>query len=372
MDSLHGISLNANGLLHPPKRRAIFSMLRNGKYDFALLQEAHSTPKTERVWTSEWGGKAFYSHGLSNARGVMILFPRNSDLQVLQRFQDSKGRLLILEVKKGDSSFVIGNIYAPTQENLEEQLVTMDLLEEQVLKMDPLNIVIGGDFNMTMDGNLDRSGRCRSSTEGSRYRATVEAFNDSLHLVDLWRTLHPTTRQFSFRRAQMASRLDYWFISEHMLDPNTTSTITPYPLSDHAAITLRVGNVPTPPGPGLWRLDNDLLQNEEYCNMVRDLLSSERGNPEDLSPSSHWDWVKHRVKVISRKFAREQKFRAQEVQKDLTHKYQNLRRLADEGLPYDEMALQSHERELKEIEISKACRTMDRARANWAMAGERP
>lgn len=321
MDPLHGLSLNVNGLLHQAKRRAIFSMTRNGMYDFALLQEAHSTSKTERIWTSEWGGRIYYSHGLSNARGVMILFPWNSDIQVPgQQFQDSKGRLLILQIKKGESLFIICNIYAPTQEHLEDQIATVDQLEEQMVKMEPVNIVMRGDFNICMDGKLDRgiSSQHGPSSEGGRYRARVEALLDSLHLVDLLRTLHPTTKQFSFRPAQAASRLDYWFTSEHMVDSSASSTITPYPLSDHTAITLRVGNIPTTRGPGLWRLDNDLILKEEYCNMVRDLLISEGENPEGLNPRSHWDWVKHRIKVVSRKFASEQNYKACEVEKDLT------------------------------------------------------
>lgn len=138
---------------------------------------------------------------------------------------------------------------------------------------------------------------------------------DSLHLVDLWRSLHPTTRQFSFRRAQTASRLDCWLVSEHMLDSKAKSAITPYPLSDHAAITLRVGNTPTPRGPGLWRHDNELLHNKEYCKQVRDFLTSEKDNPEGLNPRSHWDWVKYKVKTISRDF--ELKRKATEIEKDL-------------------------------------------------------
>lgn len=349
-------------------------MVRNGAYDFAMLQESHSTLKTEGIWTAEWGGNIYYSHGLSNARGVMIILPRNSDIKVLQQFQDTKGRLIILHIQKGDSTFVICNIYAPTQDHLEDQLITIDQLEEEITKMEPTNIIIGGDMNVCMDISLDRGASTRlTPPSGSyRYRARIEALMESLHLADLWRSLHPTTRQFSFRRAQAASRLDYWLVSEHMLDSKAKSAITPYPLSDHAAITLRVGNTPAPRGPGLWRIDNELLHNEEYCRVVRDLLTSEQENPEGLNPQSHWDWVKHRIKTVSSDFTREQKRKAKEVEKILTGTYQELRKKADSGLPYDELALQSCERELKEIEIRRACRAIERSRANWAMAGERP
>lgn len=95
---------------------------------------------------------------------------------------------------------------------------------------------------------------------------------ESLHLFDVWRKLHPSTRQYSFRRGRSASRLDYWFVSEHMFDSKIFSEIIPYPLSDHASITIRVGDSPSPRGPGLWRLDNDLIHRDEFRAEINKIL----------------------------------------------------------------------------------------------------
>lgn len=100
MPPLQGISLNVNGILSTPKRRAIFAMIREGRYDFALLQETHSTAEKQSLWQAEWGGPAYFSNGRSNARGVMTLLPRNSEIKVLASKTDQEGRLLLLQLEK--------------------------------------------------------------------------------------------------------------------------------------------------------------------------------------------------------------------------------------------------------------------------------
>lgn len=72
-----------------------------------------------------------------------------------------------------------------------------------------------------------------------------------------------------------------------MIDLTAKSAIVPYPLSDHAAITLKVGPTPTQVGPGLWRIDNALSCNEDYQKIIRDLLAAEEDNPEGSNPRSH-------------------------------------------------------------------------------------
>lgn len=95
--------------------RAIFKFLRNKTFDVALLQETHCVQTSEAIWTAEWGGRAFFSNGASNARGVMTLLKKDSDVQISDVIMDADGRLLILHLIKDQEKFVVANIYAPTQ-----------------------------------------------------------------------------------------------------------------------------------------------------------------------------------------------------------------------------------------------------------------
>lgn len=258
MASLRGISLNVNGIQSQPKWRAIFTMLRDGGYDFAFLrlfaflQEPHCTSGIESLWRAEWEGSAYFSNGRSNARGVMTLLPRTSDIKVIQTVKDQDGRLLILQIEKDEVSYSLAKIYAPTQEQVQEQINLIDLLEQNVSNLNPQIIILGGDFNLCMDINLDKAKPRTGTLQGidARYPSRIGAMMEELHLFDAWRRLNPTTRKYSFRRGLLASRLDYWIVSEHMFYSGTCSDIVPYPLSDHSSITIRVGDSPPPEAQG--------------------------------------------------------------------------------------------------------------------------
>ena len=53
------VSLNVRGLRDFVKRKDIFLKIKEAKYDIAFLQECHSTPEDEFLWSSQWGGGYF-------------------------------------------------------------------------------------------------------------------------------------------------------------------------------------------------------------------------------------------------------------------------------------------------------------------------
>ena len=68
------VTLNVNGMSDNNKRNAIYYWCRKKKIDIVCLQETHSTDKVELKWKREWGSNSIWNHGLSNSRGVAILF----------------------------------------------------------------------------------------------------------------------------------------------------------------------------------------------------------------------------------------------------------------------------------------------------------
>lgn len=47
-------------------------------------------------------------------------------------------------MKKRDSTYVLCNVYAPTQDHPDDQIDLVDLIEEEITKMDPQDIIVGG------------------------------------------------------------------------------------------------------------------------------------------------------------------------------------------------------------------------------------
>ena len=55
MATLKIISLNVRGLADQTKHYNLFHYLHKCQADIILLQETHSTPADESLWSTEWG-----------------------------------------------------------------------------------------------------------------------------------------------------------------------------------------------------------------------------------------------------------------------------------------------------------------------------
>ena len=105
--SLNLCTFNVNGMGEAVKRKAIFKKLRDMNNDICLLQETHSTPSTQQLWTSERGGSAFFSHGSRSSRGVAIIMKRGLNYKMDQIVLDTEGRYIILKLEIDNSEIVI-------------------------------------------------------------------------------------------------------------------------------------------------------------------------------------------------------------------------------------------------------------------------
>ena len=144
------VSLNVRGLNDKIKRRSIFNKHRN-RCHILCLQETHSTKETCELWTNEWGGQAFYSHGERNARGVAIYVNRSFNGTVKEYKIDPNGRTCIVDVTFNDQTFRIVCIYAP---NRDSPGYFINIFRE-LSQSDFDKVVIIGDFNTVLDVKMD-------------------------------------------------------------------------------------------------------------------------------------------------------------------------------------------------------------------------
>lgn len=195
MGGLKLISLNANGLRSHTKRKALFRDLRKAVADVIFLQEAHSTGADQQIWTAQWGGPAYYSHGVSNSRGVCILLPRSSQLQVLTTKTDEEGRYIILQVKLGDENITLVNLYAPTQSEGQQRIQFIRQVEEVLLGMAVHTLYIGGDLNVQLTSPQDLQDQpdsCNSSmSTTATYAQPINSLIEDFQLEDIWRIKNP-------------------------------------------------------------------------------------------------------------------------------------------------------------------------------------
>ena len=116
------------------------------------------------------------------------------------------------------------------------------IIENFVVDKEQKKIVIGGDFNIALDSDLDCSGGNASKKDSVK---NIQDLCLDYDLVDIWRIRNPETKFFTWRQKKplIQGRLDYWLISdvcqEDIEKPDIISSIN----SDHSAIVLHFNNI---------------------------------------------------------------------------------------------------------------------------------
>ena len=183
MSVLNFLSLNVRGLRNREKRRAIFSYLKKlEKASVYLLQETFSNPNDEKIWSAEWGGQVFYSHGSDHSKGVCILIKPNSPYHAEIVELDIHGRFIILCLKPpGEISPNVVNVYAPT--DLREQIDFINSFSKKMISLTHTsNLVIAGDWNTTLNA-LDKQGGL--TWKETKYRNSLVCFSKEVNLIDI-------------------------------------------------------------------------------------------------------------------------------------------------------------------------------------------
>ena len=91
------VSLNTAGLRDYEKRRKVFHCLKQqiSKSAIIFMQETHTVKSDEKIWTNQFGcgsGSIIFSHGKSDARGVLIAFREELNYRVITQHVDNNGR----------------------------------------------------------------------------------------------------------------------------------------------------------------------------------------------------------------------------------------------------------------------------------------
>ena len=153
------LSLNARGIRDFQKSKSIFTWIQKQKADLIFLPETYSTPDIVNNWKFQWGGEMIYSHGTSHSRGVLVLISDQLQCELKSVTCDENGRFILIEALIQESPYILLNLYAPTKQN--EQWAFYEKISTSLDEMivDPQSqIIIGGDFNVQRDADLDNSG----------------------------------------------------------------------------------------------------------------------------------------------------------------------------------------------------------------------
>lgn len=204
------------------------------------------------------------THGSNDSAGVGIL-PHKFKVKVVNTIRDTNGHWIVTITCLEDAFFILGNIYGYCSLSQNSKLLEEldSVLNELMSKYPVAKVILGGDFNMVMDNQLDR---CPPKPAPNSKK--LIDFTKRLDLTDIWREKHTLLKTYTWsnRNHTLQSRIDFWFILAE-LEPSVEScTVSPAVLTDHKAISLSIQVSKEQRGrlsSGYWKLNNSLLSHEE-------------------------------------------------------------------------------------------------------------
>ncbi len=111
-----------------------------------------------------------------------------------------------------------------------------------------------------------------SKNDNPIYRSDIHSILGSMALSDAFRILHPHTRRYTWHSRGKSSRLDYFFLSDHLLNELMFFNIIPGLHSDHSILNIKIGNSYKNRGKGLWKFNTTLLHDENMLSNYKNNL----------------------------------------------------------------------------------------------------
>ena len=261
----------------------------------------------ENIWKTQWQGKLQFAHGSNHSCGVMILVRSDLDFSIESVNLDSEGRSIIMEADVQGSLFLFVNIYAPNKVQDQCQFfASLNKKIEDFVVNKEHRIILGGDFNVTFDSDLDCSGGKPCKKDSVKQ---IQHLSLDFDLVDIWRVRNPESKRFTWRQKNpfIQRRLDYWLISDACQDDIEKSDIIPSINSDHSAIFLHFNSLDKQKhGPSFWKLNASLTDDNDFVTLINESVLVWLNEFDEVTDKRLlWDLNKYRIRQVSIKYSKE-------------------------------------------------------------------
>ena len=180
--------------------------------------------------------------------------------------------MLVLEVKIDSEILILINIYNANTES--EQLSTLTQLIN-VKNINNKNIILGEDFNMHFDSEMEAKGGKPVLKKQSI--AKIVELLENFDLYDIWHIRNLKKRRCTFRQNHFSGyiqrRLDYFFVSNSPQEAIKNVDILASFSTDHSPIIITLSKLNEfTKGKGLWKFNNSLISNEHYVEKMKNYI----------------------------------------------------------------------------------------------------
>ena len=242
------------------------------------------------------------------------------------------------------------------------------------------DIIIGGDFNLVLDIDLDKKGGLAKT-----HTKAVKVIKDhmaELDLVDVWRLLNPDGRRYSWRRQkpEIHCRLDFCLVSQSLTCNVTNSGILAVFKTDHSLITIKLALHSNPRGPGFWKLNTSLLEEDGYVKQIKTTIKAvqeEYQEDNTINAALTWEMIKLKVREQSMMYEKTKQTNMSRIEEELEKTINWLQKEIDRssrdepGKQEMHRELEKKQRELEQIIEHKTKGAILRSKCRWYNEGEK-
>ena len=208
--------------------------------------------------------RIFHANGDQKKAGVAILISDNTDFEIKTMIRDKEGHNIMIKGSIQELDITIINTYAANigvPQHVRQMVISM---KGEINS----NTITVRDFN-TLLTPMDRSTKQKISKETQALNDTM----DQLDLIDIYRTFHPKTMNFTFFSSAHGtfSRIDYILGHKSSFGKFLKIEIISSIFSDHSAVRLDVNyrGKKTIKNTNIWRLNNTLQNNQQITEEIK-------------------------------------------------------------------------------------------------------
>ena len=292
--------------------------------------------------------------------------------------KDQIGRITSIDLNFNAKNLSLCNVYAPN--DLRQQQEFIHSLNTYLMSnTDVENLIIGGDWNISLQA-IDKKG-------GNPWKPTVSrdllmTMMKEFDLVDVYREKNPTNKSYTYesKALKLCSRIDFFLIPQHQISwvEQIETVVSNAP--DHKAVKLKLNGSNNKRGPGLWKFNNSLLDDEDYVTLIRENYSpiSEKYSGQE-DKRLKWELVKMELRGLTIPYAINKAKNIRRKERDLQKRLDDLDQSISSGSGADshrENGLEAEHNQLKQelclIYENRGKGSIVRSKTRWIEQGEKP
>ena len=201
--------------------------------------------------------------------------------------------MLVLNAVLNEKAVTLINVYGPNKDDI----IFLQKVETFYTENQNENYILGVDFYLVIDRDLDKSGGIKNTHP--RCRSKMKELMNKFDFVDVWRLFNQDKRVYTWHsntRPKIFCRLDYFLLKSHMMNSVIKAEIKNSTKSDHSVVFIDLEINDVKRGPGIFKLNNSSLLDTEYKEKIKNAIKDIKECNNDANPVVLWSIIKGAIR----------------------------------------------------------------------------